>query len=852
MAYSGIYVFGDSLVDSGNALKLAQWYGSLPFSDLPDGAPTSALGYFQGRFTNGYTFADLISNKTIGLVTKPVFPYGFEDPWLGIPVDPFASDPNGNNLNFAYGGAQIRQGEEVVPDFDGQTDAFKDAIDNHAPSGALYLVTMGGNDVRDLVPTESNPALPVDAHAALDAAADKMLHELEQLVDIGAHDFLITGVPDVGLIPGYDANANGVLDGAELARSAAATEYSAYLDLLIRTQVVPALQALGAKVTYVPVMDHIDGAGNMIDGALTAVLPTIAALHGLTAEELSDNMLQYQNLVFFDQVHPTAQAHALVGSYMLSLLNGTPWVETLPLMGSDVDYRVNATIGAVGEVDTLSFALVAGTTYTFEMLGVSSLGVAGSLGDPTLRLMGPSGSVVGANDDSGAGFDATLTFTVATTGAYLLELSAVGSLNGSYAAQAAVVSGAAMAAGNIYTVNSAATLVLESAGGLGVDVVKASLSYALTAGSEIEELRTTNDRGKTAINLTGNDFGQTIIGNAGDNVIEGKGGADTLYGGQGKDVFVLSNAPLTLPGSADAIQDYGKGDVVDITQVLSVAAGTNVIAGGYLRVTGGGLIQVDLDGGGNNWVTLSTVNGNSAVAVRYLSGGVATSTSVSRATGTASRALANDVVLVGAVAAAGLAAMPAAAHDSATDHSETSPALALIGPMAPLPADVIGHASLPALALDVTQPGDAPAARHPAAQPAEHALAYLAFAADSAVPNSGATVSQGTDLPAAGASPIAATVAMPPADMLAALAPGLAGVGDAKITGELSRVLLDALPDRTGAGTDVDALLHSLPGGPHPEGLDVLSTHLGAGWHDLQAAIAMETLTIHPDAAPHA
>src|SRR5215208_6367786 len=129
MAYSGVFVFGDSLVDSGNALKLAEFYGGLPFTDLPEGAPTAELGYFLGRFSDGYVFTDLIANKTIGVVTKPVFPYGYEDPWLGIPIAPWASDPKGINLNFAYGGAQIRQGDEVVPDFDGQTDAFRDAVD---------------------------------------------------------------------------------------------------------------------------------------------------------------------------------------------------------------------------------------------------------------------------------------------------------------------------------------------------------------------------------------------------------------------------------------------------------------------------------------------------------------------------------------------------------------------------------------------------------------------------------------------------------------------------------------------------------------------------------------------------
>jgi len=632
MAYSGVYVFGDSLVDAGNALKLAEWYDGLPFTDLPEGAPTAAEGYFEGRFTNGYTFADLISNKSIGLVSTPVFPFGFDDPVFGLPIDPFAGDPSGNNLNFAYGGAQIRQGEEVVPDFDGQTDAFKDAIDGHAPSGALYLVTMGGNDVRSLAPVGSDPASLADAHDALDQAADKMLHELQQLVDIGAHDILITGVPDVGLIPKYDVNGNGVLDGAEILRSAAATEYSQYLDALIRTEVIPGLQAMGAHVTYVPLMDYVDANGNVVTGTLNAILPTLASLNGLTTDELSNNLLEYRNLVFFDGVHPTAQVHALVGAYSNALLTGTPWIETLPLKGVDVDYKMTATIGAAGEVDSLSIYLVAGTTYTFEMLGVSSLGTAASLADPTLRLLTSGGALIGADDDSGAGFDATLTCTIASSGLCTLKLSAVGALTGSYDFQAAVVGGAAMQAGNTYTVNSASTLVLEGAGGVGQDVVKASVSYALAAGSEIEVLRTTNDKGKTAINLTGNDFDQAIVGNSGANVLDGKGGADQLWGGAGNDRFVFGNSALTKPDGSqvDHIMDYAKGDVVDLTQILSVTSGTNVISGGYLRVTAGGLIQVDPAGGGNGWVTLSTINGSASVSVQYLSGNSSATINVAR------------------------------------------------------------------------------------------------------------------------------------------------------------------------------------------------------------------------------
>lgn len=629
MSYSGFFVFGDSLVDSGNALKLAQWYGGLPFTDLPEGAPTADQGYFQGRFSNGYTFADLLSNKTIGIVTKPVFPFGFDDPWLGLPIDPFASDPSGHNLNFAYGGAQIRQGDEVVPDLDGQTDAFKDAIDNHADPNALYLVTIGGNDVRNLAPSGSSPVSQADAQDALERAADKMLHELEQLVDIGVHNIVITGVPDVGLIPKYDINGNMILDGAEVQRAAAASEYSQYLDALIRTEVVPALQAMGASVTYVPLMDYTDAQGNEVTGALEAILPTLAALHGLSADELSQNMLQYQQLVFFDDVHPNAQVEGLVTAYFNAQLTGTPWVETLPLAGTDVDYRMAGTVAAAGEVDSLSIYLIAGTSYTFEMLGVSSLG-AGNLADPSLRLRGSGGTIVASDDDSGAGLDSNLTYLASVSGIFTLNMLAVGSLTGSYSLQAGIVGGAAMQAGNTYTVSSASTLVLEGVGGLGEDVIRTSVSYVLSEWSEIEVLRTTNDRGKTAINLTGNDFDQLIVGNAGSNILEGKGGADVFTGGAGSDRFVLSNTALLGPGNVDTISDYGKGDVVDVTQILNVAAGTNVVTGGFIRVTTSGLIQVDVDGGGDDWATLSTINGNGAVNIRYLSGGVANTLSVSR------------------------------------------------------------------------------------------------------------------------------------------------------------------------------------------------------------------------------
>lgn len=837
MAYTGVFVLGDSLVDAGNALKLANWYGDLTFSDLPDGAPTADKGYFQGRFTNGYTFADLIANKETGLVTKPVFPYGYEDPWLGVPIAPFASDPSGKTLNFAYGGAQIIRGSEAVPDLDGQTDAFKDAVDNRPDPNALYIVTIGGNDVRSLAPATGS--LPSSPYAKLDAAADRLISELSPLVNVGAKNILITGIPDVGLIPRYDVNNDRYLDSGEEARADLATALSAYLDNLIRTEVVPALQALGAKVTYVPIAGpaYVTTTGQTIAPALAAVLPTLEALHKLAPGTLTTDMLAHQGVVFFDQIHPTAQTHALIGSYLYSKVTGTEWIETLPLTGGDMNYAMTGVISAAGEVDKLTVSLVAGTTYTIEMLGMASLGTSGSLGDTALRIVMPNGTVVTdflprSGSDSGVGFDATFTFTAASSGNYTIELMGAGSLTGAYRVQGSVVAGAADG-DTTYTVSSASIGIIEGAAG-GYDIVKASVSYTLAEGSQVEELVTNDARAKTSINLTGNDYGQALIGNAGANILDGRGGADTLTGGAGKDVFVLSDA-----GSIDAILDYARGEIVDVAQLLKVAAGVDAVASGYLRVTADGRIQIDANGGGDGWVTLATVSGTGAVTLRYQSGTSLTTVNVARSgTSTAS-------ALAGAVAAAGMMSSPLAARDVDASVEPASAAGADHGARALANGEVLPSIERAELIAEYHVMADgrveqARADRGDAllAQDGPQSVGQAEMAGDRP-----AAVPQAVDMPSHGAQAfVAQSVAMPGAEMLAAAA---LTAEAAQSTAELARVLDDAL-----AGGEVEAeaamLVGMAPGEADPAAL--VAQHFEAVLGTVNAAAAADALVFHPDA----
>ena len=558
MAYSGVFVFGDSLVDSGNALKLAQWYGTLTFSDLPDGAPTAELGYYNGRFTNGLTYADLVSNKYIGVTTKPVFPYWYEDPWIGVKIAPWAPDPSGNNLNFAYGGAQIRQGDEVVPDIDSQTDAFRHAVDGEADPNALYLITIGGNDVRSLVPSGRAFVPQEEATAILTDAADELQEEIEQLIEIGVTNLVITGVPNVGMIPRYDLDGGGELTGDELARSRQATLYSQQLDAMIQTRLQQLrAQFPDAEIHYVSLTD-----------ATEQNLANLEALYGRPLDVTAD-----AELLFFDQIHPNAQAHALLAGSIIDSMNDTTGNNRLPLTAPD--YSAGGTVSVKGEVDKVVVSLIAGVTYTFEMLGVSSAAMGTTsaammamLADPLIRILGPTGSVVGSNDDGGLGLDASFTFTPTASGDYTIDLTGVGSVTGSYRFNAA---GDALG-DNLYNVKSSSAVILERAGE-GNDTVRTSVSYVLGVDASIETLATSNDRGKTAINLTGNEVAQSIAGNYGSNTIDGKGGNDTLTGRAGTDKFAFTTS---LVGNVDTITDFS---VRDDTIVLENAVFTGLVAG---------------------------------------------------------------------------------------------------------------------------------------------------------------------------------------------------------------------------------------------------------------------------------
>jgi Ca2+-binding RTX toxin-like protein len=81
---------------------------------------------------------------------------------------------------------------------------------------------------------------------------------------------------------------------------------------------------------------------------------------------------------------------------------------------------------------------------------------------------------------------------------------------------------------------------VDERAGEGSDTVRASVSYVLPAGEDVEFLTTTDDNGTSAITLTGNETGNVVRGNNGNNTINGGDGRDELIGLGGQDWFLFN------------------------------------------------------------------------------------------------------------------------------------------------------------------------------------------------------------------------------------------------------------------------------------------------------------------------
>lgn len=316
---------------------------------------------------------------------------------------------------------------------------------------------------------------------------------------------------------------------------------------------------------------------------------------------------------------------------------------------------LNGNIETGADGDLFKVDLVAGTTYQFDLKASS-----GSL-DPYLELYSPGVQWLTYNDDaSGATNDSRIVYTATATGTYYLAAWDYWSKGtGAYTISATTYVGSTlygdtnantltggsgddtlygqagndtlygngnndyldggagadkMVGGNgndTYIVDNAGDTAVESSAAGGTDVVVSSVSFTL--GSYVENLVLT---GSAAINGTGNTLANTLVGNDGNNLLDGKAGIDNFAGGLGDDTYVVDNeAELSrIIENAAAGTDTLKVIYANGTTVAKSVA----LSGGLANVenvllSGTGLFNVE--GNGND----NTLTGNASI--NTLSGG---------------------------------------------------------------------------------------------------------------------------------------------------------------------------------------------------------------------------------------
>ncbi len=156
---------------------------------------------------------------------------------------------------------------------------------------------------------------------------------------------------------------------------------------------------------------------------------------------------------------------------------------------------------------------------------------------------------------------------------------------------------------DLYYVDHANDLVLEFAFA-GNDRVVTSVSYGLAAGQSVETLEAAAaGAGVPPINLSGNEFANTLIGNDGGNTLDGRGGIDTMIGKGGDDMYYVDSSLDQIVETAGqgtdrvfASTSYTLGAGVDVEMLTTdFHSGTRAI-----NLTGNGIANVIYGNDGAN------------------------------------------------------------------------------------------------------------------------------------------------------------------------------------------------------------------------------------------------------------
>lgn len=270
--FSRIISFGDSLTDNGNLFAAA-------------GTPPAP--YYQGRFSNGPTWVELLNG--------PMQRLGQTSP-LNV---------NGtSNINFAFGGARTDTLVAQPPGTSTQIGAFA-LLGGKYTNRDIVTVWGGANEFIQRMQLPINPAtIQGEIQTIMTGAAGNIGAQVNAIAQAGAGTIVTVNLPDLGAAPAF----SGTATGAQIASFASNSYNSAWQ---IATSAAAAANP-NVNVIQVPV-DQLFAAVIANPGQFGFTNATSQCVTTATCV-LAPASTQNQFL-FWDSVHPTAAGHALMASF---------------------------------------------------------------------------------------------------------------------------------------------------------------------------------------------------------------------------------------------------------------------------------------------------------------------------------------------------------------------------------------------------------------------------------------------------------------------------------------------------------------------------------------------------------
>ena len=265
--YTDMYVFGDSLSDSGNTYSA---FGT------PESPP-----YWQGRYSDGKNWVD------------------FTDEWLGISNVAGRGGSSGNNR--AFGGAATGNGMTyfVIENIGKQVDDW-DQNHNLAGSDAV-AIWGGGNDLLNY--GENNPQVLVN----------NLEEHAEQLIAAGGQEFIFFELPALEKTP--SASGDSAADKQALGQRV--VDFNAGM----HTMAADLTSTYGVTTHMIPIFEGFEMlffSGEHF--GITNVTHAACDHDGATCDSNDPIAPNVEEYIFFDNLHPTETTHRAVALFVQQMI----------------------------------------------------------------------------------------------------------------------------------------------------------------------------------------------------------------------------------------------------------------------------------------------------------------------------------------------------------------------------------------------------------------------------------------------------------------------------------------------------------------------------------------------------